>query len=59
MTPIAYILHDAKRFAPGLLDLLHHIGRRKVRPAVADPAWLQPFEQKTSTPNDDNIRRAA
>jgi NAD(P)-dependent dehydrogenase (short-subunit alcohol dehydrogenase family) len=59
MTPIAYVLHNAKRFAPGLLDLLHHLGRRKVRPAVADPAWLRPFEQQTSTPKDDTIRRAA
>jgi NAD(P)-dependent dehydrogenase (short-subunit alcohol dehydrogenase family) len=60
LTPIAYVLYNAKRFAPGLLDLLHQIGRRKSRPEVAGPAWLRPFERKTSAPDGgETIRRAA
>jgi 3-oxoacyl-[acyl-carrier protein] reductase len=26
---LAYLFHYAKRFAPGLLDILHHLGRRR------------------------------
>jgi 3-oxoacyl-[acyl-carrier protein] reductase len=27
VSPLAYLFHHAKRFAPGLVDILHHLGR--------------------------------
>lgn len=29
VSPLAYVLHYTKRFAPGLLDILQHLGRRR------------------------------
>jgi len=60
LTPLAYVLYNAKRFAPGFLDLLHHIGRRKKRPAFSANDVLRPFDAGTRSPEfDEVIRRAA
>ena len=59
LTPLAYVLYNAKRFAPGFLDWLHHIGRRKTRPAVAAQDML-PFNTGVQPPRTDApVRRAA
>ncbi len=34
VTPLAHVLYQTKRFAPWLLDLLNHIGRKNKKPAA-------------------------
>jgi NAD(P)-dependent dehydrogenase (short-subunit alcohol dehydrogenase family) len=60
LTPLAHLLYNAKRFAPGFLDWLHHVGRRKSRPAVSANEMLRPFDADDRSPEvEQPIRRAA
>jgi NAD(P)-dependent dehydrogenase (short-subunit alcohol dehydrogenase family) len=61
LTPLAYVLYNAKRFAPGFLDWMHQLGRRSnARPALAEPNMLRPFDGETAAPEGEvAIRRAA
>jgi short-subunit dehydrogenase len=60
VTPLASVLYNAKRFAPGFLDFLHHVGRRKQRPAISPNETLRPFDAGTQVPEfEEAVRRAA
>jgi short-subunit dehydrogenase len=60
LTPVASVLYNAKRFAPGFLDFLHHVGRRKRRPAFSPNEALRPFDAGVRSPDfEEVIRRAA
>ncbi len=66
VTPIASVLYNAKRFAPGFLDFLHQIGRRKKRPELAVEGAVVPFntesasrQPEASPDREAAIRRAA
>jgi NAD(P)-dependent dehydrogenase (short-subunit alcohol dehydrogenase family) len=60
LTPLAYVLYNAKRFAPGFLDWMHQLGRRKSRPAEEHADIVRPFDAETRSANDANpVRRAA
>ncbi len=61
VTPMAHLLFNAKRFAPGFLDLLHHLGRKK-RPEALAKALQSTVEESASrvdSPNPNDHRRAA
>ena len=60
LTPLAHVLYNAKRFAPGLLDWMHQLGRRKAQPALENADVLRPFETdaRPSEPASP-VRRAA
>jgi NAD(P)-dependent dehydrogenase (short-subunit alcohol dehydrogenase family) len=63
LTPLAHVLYNAKRFAPGFLDWMHQIGRRKTRRAAITHEALPlnvPFDANVpSTQTDAPLRRAA
>jgi short-subunit dehydrogenase len=60
LTPLAYVLYNAKRFAPGFLDWMHQLGRRKSRPTPEQADILRPFEAEARPSNEVNpVRRAA
>jgi len=48
VSPMAHILFNAKRFAPGLLDLLHHVKRKKKR--IEQRAGDAPAEAQRDEP---------
>jgi NAD(P)-dependent dehydrogenase (short-subunit alcohol dehydrogenase family) len=59
-TPVAHLLYNAKRFAPGFLDWMHQLGRRKTRPDFAEAEFLRPLTAETQAPEREvPIRRAA
>jgi len=63
ITPIAHLLFNAKRFAPGFLDLLNHFTLRKRRPTAATAQvtrGLRPFVPAEAEPEaEPAVRRAA
>lgn len=58
LTPLAYVLYNAKRFAPGFLDWMHQIGRRKTRPLPVEAELLRPCEAEPAQ-HAAPLRRAA
>lgn len=61
MTPVAHLLFNAKRFAPGFIDWLNHVGRRRKQRSNAD-GHLLPFEPGTlpaPAEAEQPVRRAA
>lgn len=56
--PVARLMHIVKRFAPGLLDLLQRVGRRK-HVARKQLTWIPSIEPPAQVPSIAPPRRAA
>ena len=63
VTPVAHLFWSLKRFAPGLIDLMHHIGRRRKRKSSAsiprDAAAGQPSSARDNVAQRDDAAESS